>query len=733
MKAKSVPITIPYRLRSRAKEAGNSEPMLAHSNAIDIDRESDGQPRTPSHDSNKENLNDPSRTPSPDIDEESLDPFRTPSPDINSEPLDDPFRTPSPDIDGEPLDKIAQELQEIIDAPVELRSSPLSEVSLSLPSFSSLSPHPMPLRAIDENEVVDFNDHLISSSSPNLFPLPTDDDDTDYNDHPTSSGSNLGDMDDLEYMDDLEQIDDLEQMDGLEQMDDLASLSLAELHTAEAICQLKSHRSYVEPMNSIFYGPKRNSWAVEKSHGHHTLQPTRQPTPIPGLHQSTNLQIPSAENYGTFSFYGNSSQAFPWSAEAFEKYFPRAGLQIQTQPIVQPYGNSSQAFPWSAEAYSPRAHTQTLPIVQTYEAQNQYGSRAGLHTQPIVQTYEAQNQYRQPQDSRLQYVQPQHVEHSQQTIFPRILGPFSPQRNSISQDAAATAQQQSTNTTQVKGSRKRKFSDETTSTTKRRRRRTNHYIPNDLLTNNRPAPISDDALKRRAIHLFKTDPWLWSVTDVYFSLTNILSYDLHHHPTLLPHPHLGLILSKFVIDGPKLLINLTRPFLLSLGITRADHLAATLSLLEKIRDRSRTYQHHHRHQEQHQFLNPIPMASLQTLAPQSAESQNTVLSSIHQDISSSPLQNGENRKYHFVFGCFLASQTGTGAGADRKYTLSFNTVAQCLGAEQQQRRESVVSSQEGFDQQLRDLLRDSMSSQGFHQQQHRTSVSFVRSGSGRRG
>ena len=128
-----MPMTTPYHLRSRTKAAGNSEPMLAHSAAIAID----GEP------------GDPSGTLSPYIDEESLDdPFRTPSPDLNEEPLDHPFRTPYPDIDGEPSDNIPQMLAEVTDLPFELRSSPLSEVSLSLPSFSSLSPNRLPLRTI---------------------------------------------------------------------------------------------------------------------------------------------------------------------------------------------------------------------------------------------------------------------------------------------------------------------------------------------------------------------------------------------------------------------------------------------------------------------------------------------------------------------------------------------------------------------------------------------------------
>ena len=52
MKAKPAPITIPYRLRLHAKAAGNSEPMLAQSAAMDI---------------NENLLDNSSRTPSPGI------------------------------------------------------------------------------------------------------------------------------------------------------------------------------------------------------------------------------------------------------------------------------------------------------------------------------------------------------------------------------------------------------------------------------------------------------------------------------------------------------------------------------------------------------------------------------------------------------------------------------------------------------------------------------------------
>lgn len=157
--------SIPYRLRSQSKAAGNSEPILTHSAAIDID----GEP-----------LDNPARNPSPDNDEEPLDdPFRTPSPDINKEPLGDPFRTPSPDNDAEPLDNVSRMVEEVADLLAELRSSPLSEVSLDLPSFSSLSPNPLPLETKVEDTIAEYNDHLTPSSSPNPFPLRTEDDNTE--------------------------------------------------------------------------------------------------------------------------------------------------------------------------------------------------------------------------------------------------------------------------------------------------------------------------------------------------------------------------------------------------------------------------------------------------------------------------------------------------------------------------------------------------------------------------
>lgn len=407
-------------------------------------------------------------------------------------------------------------------------------------------------------------------------------------------------------------------------MDDLAAPSLAELDTAEAICQLKTHQSSVEPpMNGISYGPKRNSFAAEQNYGQHTLQQqTSQLTPhtiSPALLYSTNLPNPSADNYGTFNFYGNSSQAFPWSAKAFENHFPQA--RLQTQPIAHPH-----------------------------EARDQY----------------LLSQYGQPQYGRPQYGHAQHVEHSPHTNFPHILGPFQSQRNHISQDAAAAAQQHSIKTrnlTQANGSRKdlkRKYSDgaDETNTNTKRRRRIGPHAPssaNDPLNDNPPAPVSDDELERRAVHVFNTDPWLWSVSDVYFALTNVRSYDLRQldNPDLddlhlgnltPPHPHIGLILIKFIIDGPKLLVNVTQPWLMGLGITRADHLAATRFVLDKIRLRSPTYQHHQKH-----ILNPIPMLSTQTAGPQSPESRQAVLDSIRQQIATKPLKDGETRNYHLVF------------------------------------------------------------------------------------
>ena len=269
-------------------------------------------------------------------------------------------------------------------------------------------------------------------------------------------------------------------------MNDLVTPSLAELHTAEAICQLKTHQGFVEPMNSTFYGPKRNSWAVEKSHGHHTLQQQiRQPTPIPVLRQSTNFLNPLTDNYGTFSFYRNSSQAFPWSAEAFEKYFPRAGLQT--------------------------------------------------HTQPIERTYEAQNQYGQPQDGRPQYGQAQHVEHSQQTVFPRTLGPSNLsetafrkmlplQLNSILSTPETSRKRMAHASAKVPTSRRDKYQHQASPP-----QRSLHH-PQPSAQQPSSTHIRQFTQPPRYPSL-QQDPWLWFVSDVYFSLTNILSYDLLHPPS----------------------------------------------------------------------------------------------------------------------------------------------------------------------------------------------------------
>ena len=644
----------------------------------------DNSSRTPSPDIDGESFDHLALTPSPNIDEESLDPFRTP-----------PLRIPSPDLQNYTSFEDAVR-DGLLRAP---RSSPLSEVSLSLPSFSSHSPTPLPLPTIDEDKIADFNNdtfsisnfsNLTHSDSPNLPPLHTEDDDidADCNDHPTSSdGSNLE--------------------------NDLAGPTLSDIRTAEAMCQLKNHQSYVEPMNSASHGPKRNSWAAEQSYG----RQIRQPTPHPVLAQSINFANPAADNYGTYSFHGNSCQPFPLSAEAFEKHFPRAGFQIQ--PVIQSYEAHNQ---YRSQYGYPQS------VVQSHEAYDQYRvPLASLQTQPIIQTHEDHNQYGsqygQPQCGQPQYMQP------------RTLRFFEPQQNSDSQDAAA-AHQNSMNTReppQANTSRKRKSSDVTDTPTKRRRR-TGQYAASH---NRPPVVMSDDELKGRAVEIFEKDPWIWTVSDVYFSLTNTRSHELLNdtNNNALPHPHLGLILSKLVVDGPKLLVNFTQPFLISLGITRADHLFATMSLLDKIRARSPTYQDH-----RHRSLEPIPMASADTLAPQSAESKHAVLESMRQDIGSKPLKNGELRKYHFIFGCFYASLSGT----EGQLTLEFNTVQQCLGMEQytlgfnavqqclgiEQRHKSMVSQESDQQQQL-DQHWDPMVlvSPSEHQQpdkHHRTSVSFVR-------
>ncbi|KAK0510881.1 hypothetical protein JMJ35_006433 [Cladonia borealis] len=694
MKAKSAPITIPYHLRPRPKAAGNSEPMLAQSATMDMNgNHLDNSSHTPSQDIDGESLDHLALTPSPDIKGKSLD-HLTSSPNVNEKSLD-PFRTPplrnlSPD-NYEPFDNAV--LDEGTRKVIDLTSSPLSDFSYILPTFSSFSPNRSPLRTIDEDRVVDFN-NLTQSTSPPLLPLRTIDEDrvTDFNNLTHSNSPNLLPL--CAEDNDIKDIDNHHPTspDGSNLENDLASPTPSEIRTAEAICQLKNHQSYVEPMNSTSHGPQRNPWPAEHSYG---LQ-TRQPTPHPVLAQSIDFANPAAGNYGIYSFYGNSSQAFPWSAEAFEKRFPRPGFQIR--PVTQSY-----------EAHNQHGsqYLQPQPIVQSHAAYQYSSPLAGLQTPPIIQTYEDQNQYGfqygQPQYGRPQYVQP------------RTLELFEAQQDSISQDTAAAHHPQANTSRKRKCSNerdtltKRKSSDETDTPSKRRRGQfaPPHHHP--------PATISEDELQRLSIHLFHTDPWGWSVSDVYFSLTNTRSHDLlYNNNNTLPHPHLGLILSKLMIDGPKLLMSLTQPFLVGLGITRPDHLAATVSLLDKIRARSPTYQHYRHHP-----FNLIPMTSLQALGPQSTESKAAIHESIRRDIASKPLKDGEIRRYHFVFGCYFASEG---------QHLRFNDVDECLGMEP--RRESMVS-QESDQQQQRHQHRDSMfsvSSFEHHQrdEQHRTSVSFVR-------
>ncbi len=570
--------SITYGLRSLSRAAGNSEPMLDHSATI-------------------------------------LNPSRSSSRDIVEELVDNAFQT----------------LEGVTTPPVEPKApSPLSEVSLDLPSFSSLSPKAFPLRTEDDDKDTDGNDHLTPSDSASNLDIAAD---TDNDDHITlpDSVSNL----------------------------DLAAPSLAELHTAEAICQLKTQQNPVEsPINGNSYGPKRNTFAAERNDGHLTLQQQTSQTysnsRAPVLLQSTNFPNP---------FAGNSSQAFPLGASAFGSY--------QQHP-----------------SYFPRPGLQTQPIVQSYEAQDQYG---------VIQ-------HGQPQHGQPQYGQAQHVEHSRSTIFPPVLGPFQRQLETILEDAAAEAQSGNTpsagtvqqHSTQANGSRKnrkRKDSDgaDETNTNTKRRRSTGPYVPssaNDPPSDDPQAPKSDAELERQAVHIFNRDPWYWSAREVYFSLTNVRSFDLRHNDNLtLPHPHLGLILSKLVMDGPTLLVNLTQANLQGLGITRADHRTATGFVLENMRHRSPIYQFYRNAYH-------IPTLSAKTLGPQSVESHDAVLSQLHQHITSRPLRNGENRKYHFVFGCYVASSTGP----DGQYTLLSKTVAQCLD----ERRDSLLS--QSSDQQRRESV-----------------------------
>ena len=477
-----------------------------------------------------------------------------------------------------------------------------------------------------------------SSHSPKTVPLPTEDDAMDIDDSdrltPSDSASNP----------------------------DLATPSPAGRRAAETLFHLRTQQSSVKPpMNGLPYDPNRNPVAVEWNDGHPSWQQqTGHLYPnlrSPILFQSTNFPNP---------FAGNSSQASQVGASAF--------------------GSNQQHSP-----YFPRA-----PIVQSYEPQNQY--RYG----PI--------QYGQPHYGYPQYGQAQPVEHSWSSIFPGSLGSFRSPLDTIAEDNAAaayfentalagTTQQHFLNTgdlTQANGSRKnlkRKDSDavDETNTNTRRRRRTDSYVPSsahDRPSDSRLAPLSDSELERHARQVYESDPWWWTVADVYFSLTNVHSYYLQSNEDLsLPNPHLGLIVRKYKINGSKLLVNLTPADLQGLGITQEDHLTSTVRVIEQMRARSPIYQGHSA-----VYQDPVPLLLNGSLGPQSRESRDKVVSDIRQHVKDNPLRKGEKRRYHFTFGCYMATLIGSPTGC---YNIFTQPVSQCLD----ERRNS--SSSQSSDQQRR--------------------------------
>ena len=370
---------------------------------------------------------------------------------------------------------------------------------------------------------------------------------------------------------------------------DLAAPSLAELPTAETIRQWQTQRSFVATSTSgISYGPRPKPFAAERNDGHY------------------NLQQQTSQRYSNM----------------------RAPVLLQSTDSLAPFTrNTIQALPLGV-----------LPFESNLQQTN-FSPRAGLQTQPIIQ-------YWQSRYGRAHFEQAHHVEHPHSTMFPLVLGPFKAQLATISKDAATAAQsgkKSSAGTTQqhainkghltpAKGSRKdhkRKACDEAneTNTNTKRQRLTGPNGPSSV--NNPPAPMSDAEVERRADRIFHMDPWLWSVSDVHFSLTNVHSHDLRRIHNLshltLPQDRLGLILRKFKIDGQKLLVNLTQAELRGLGITQADSLAATGFLLDEIRSRSPLYQ-----LQQNSGQTPTPISSTITLAPQTNEASTAIIHRIQQ-------------------------------------------------------------------------------------------------------
>jgi len=195
--------------------------------------------------------------------------------------------------------------------------------------------------------------------------------------------------------------------------------------------------------------------------------------------------------------------------------------------------------------------------------------------------------------------------------------------------------------------------------------------------------------------LLSQDPWTWDPHQVFVLLSNIFnSPDFpQRRSSAILETHLGIIAQRYKPTGPQILVHLIKATLTTFQITLPKHQRNIMWLINRLRTQSPSYKQYTLTQPpsyQTTLSNNATLAHPSTkdlaaptlinpFSPFPPHSLTATLlirlkRQIHEHVTIHPLRKDEKRQYHFVSGCFLASQRGEGGN----FELVWRSVEECL-------------------------------------------------------
>ncbi len=250
-------------------------------------------------------------------------------------------------------------------------------------------------------------------------------------------------------------------------------------------------------------------------------------------------------------------------------------------------------------------------------------------------------------------------------------------------------------------SKRRRFSQTLTISNTTYTAPSTHLLSYILPTRHIVFPLAIGGSNPELQQLLSQDPWTWDPHQVFVLLSNIFnSPDFpQRRSSAILETHLGIIAQRYKPTGPQILVHLTQATLTTFQITLPKHQRNIIWLIDRLRTQSPSYKQYTLTQPPSYQTTPSNNATLahpstkdlaaptliNPFSPFPPHSLTATLlirlkRQIHEHVTIHPLRKDEKRQYHFVSGCFLASQRGEGGN----FELVWRSIEECLRAGENQ-------------------------------------------------